>query len=311
MKEDTLGRVLGSSIQGAVYVNEPLSRHTSLRIGGPASALVIPQDRADLVRLLRLARELNMPLHVVGQGSNLLVSDKGVDGIVVKTTRLRSVELRENRVRAEAGVLLARLADAALSSNLIGMEFGAAIPGTVGGAVVMNAGVPGWGEFGDVVQRVYALDEGGRLAKFEGSELGFGYRRSCLQQGGYVVTEVELGLAEGDGAEARRRMLTLLRTRKLRQPVKQLNAGSIFKNPPGHSAGRLIEMAGCKGLRVGAAEVSPTHANFIVNKGGARAEHVLMVIRRVREAVYRKTGIMLECEVRFLGFDCGDLRDVV
>ncbi|RDV82905.1 UDP-N-acetylmuramate dehydrogenase [Ammonifex thiophilus] len=289
-------------LKGHVYLREPMERHTTWRIGGPAEMLVEPADQEDLALILRLAREEGIPLNLIGNGSNILVGDAGVPGIVVKMGQaMGEVKVEGRRLRAGAGAKLARLAALAQVAGLAGLEFTCGIPASLGGAVVMNAGAAGQ-SMAEVVRWVKVMDREGRVEILRGEELGFGYRQSVLQHLPVVVLEVELELCPDDPTAVARRMAAVWRKRQLTQPLEYPSAGSVFKNPPGApAAGKLIELAGGKGLRVGEAMVSPKHANFIVNLGRARATDVLCLIRQVQSLVEAKFGIKLEPEVKFLG----------
>ncbi|MBF7083241.1 UDP-N-acetylmuramate dehydrogenase [Desulfallas sp. Bu1-1] len=288
-------------IKGEVLVGEPMSRHTSWRIGGPADLFVVPRDIDDLREALMYARRYTIPVSVVGNGTNLLVSDLGVRGMVIKIgPGLAGIEVRDNTITAGAGAPLPRLAARALESGLAGFEFLAGIPGTVGGALVMNAGANGC-SVGERVKRVTAVDYGGNELHFDRRELGFSYRHSCLAQKRLIIAEVVFEGVPGRPEEIKQRMESYLIRRRQTQPLEHPNAGSVFKNPPGDSAGRLIEQAGCKGMRVGAIEVSPRHANFFVNLGGGTARDVLKLVEQVRRRVEEKYGCKLVLEVQKLG----------
>ncbi|HEY8486790.1 MAG TPA: UDP-N-acetylmuramate dehydrogenase [Limnochordales bacterium] len=285
-----------------VVEQAPLAAFTAFRIGGPADLLVFPHGVDQLRRALEVAWELGVPVTVIGQGSNLLVSDQGVEGMVLRLGRgLARVEFDGQRVRAQAGTGFPSLAWQAADRELGGLEFGVMIPGTMGGAVVMNAGAH-HRSIGPRVRRVRCFTRQGREEQLEGHELAFGYRFSLLQgRPDLVVAEVELELEPRPRAALVQEMERFLEVRRRTQPLGEPGAGSIFKNPPGDFAGRLIERAGLKGWRRGDVEVSPVHANFIVNKGSARCLDVLRAIRMVQEAVQERFGVTLELEVRLLG----------
>lgn len=292
---------LKAVIRGRVLAGEPMSRHTSWRIGGPADLLVVPRDVDDLREALGYARRHQIPVHVIGNGTNLLVSDLGVRGMVIKIgPGLAGIEVRGDIITAGAGAPLPRLAASALESGLAGFEFLAGIPGTVGGALVMNAGANGC-SVGERVQRVTAIDYAGNEFHLNREELVFSYRHSSLAQKQLIVAEAVFAGLPGRREEIKQKMESYLARRRQTQPLEQPNAGSVFKNPPGDSAGRLIEQAGCKGMRVGAIEVSPRHANFFVNLGGGTARDVLELVERVRRMVEEKHGCTLVLEVRKLG----------
>ncbi|MDR7566778.1 MAG: UDP-N-acetylmuramate dehydrogenase, partial [Armatimonadota bacterium] len=257
-----------------VRLAEPLSRHVSFRIGGPADVLLLPRGQEELRGVLRLLFARGERFAVLGRGSNVLVSDRGVRGVVVKVGRgLHRVRWNGTEVAAEAGVGLPSLAHQAARRGLQGLEFAAGIPGSVGGAVVMNAGAHGHCMAEAVAEVLVATPRGEEV--WADTALGFGYRTSRLQQETAVVLEAVLRLQPGDPVEIRSRMEEWLRLRACTQPVGPPSSGCIFRNPPGEAAGRLIELAGCKGLRVGGVRVSTLHANYILNEGGGRAEDVL------------------------------------
>jgi len=294
---------LNELLCGALRLNEPLSRHTSFRIGGPADAMLIPRDLAELKAGLSHASNLGVPVTFIGNGSNLLVRDGGIRGLVIKLAgTLDWVHISGNVVRAGCGVLLSTLAHRAVDAGLKGLEFAAGIPGTVGGAVNMNAGAYD-GEMKDVVTSARVLDYEGNESELCLAELGFEYRKSSLQQKKLLAIEVTLELSPGDKEESLAKISELNRRRREKQPIALPSAGSVFKRPTGHYAGPLIEQAGLKGCRIGDAEVSTLHAGFIVNVGNATASDVLALIKHVQETVYEKFGVTLEPEVRIIGED--------
>lgn len=290
-----------SKITGKCLLGEPLKKHTTWKIGGPADILVIPQCKDDVVFTMKSASEYNLPVHLLGNGSNVLVLDKGIRGIVLKLAGgLTDVKVRGNFIRAEAGVLLPQLAQVALKAGLSGLEFMAGIPGTIGGAVVMNAGAYG-GTIGDLVRYVEICSNEGVIKRLGREELNFSYRNTALKKSSAVVLEVELELQAGSQEQIEAQMHEYLANRKIKQPLNLPNAGSIFVNPPGMAAGYLLEKAGAKGLRVGGAQVSEKHANFIVNIADASAEDVLELITQIEEKVYKAFGIQLQREIKVLG----------
>jgi len=289
--------VLGG-IKGRVRLHEPMSRHTTFRIGGPADAYVEPADVEALQLLLERARKAKIPVFVMG-GTNLLVRDGGIPGIVVRLVKFdRIQELEDGVLYAEAGVGVPHLLKFAMQRGLTGLEFAAGIPGTVGGAVVMNAGTR-FGEMKDIVRKVRMVTTAGEVLDLSADEAGFEYRRSRLPQG--VVVGVWLGLKQGNKAHIESTVKTWLHRRKATQPIEMPNAGCVFKNPGGEPAGRLIEAVGLKGAQMGDAQVSTKHANFIVNRGRATAGDVLDLIRLVGKTVEEKSGVTLELEVKIVG----------
>jgi UDP-N-acetylmuramate dehydrogenase len=296
------------NVHGEMRLNEPLAAHTSFRIGGPADALVTPADREDLVALLREVRAKKLDAVVLGSGCNLLVRDGGFRGVVISLRNLNAIAItREYRsvggayavLIAEAGVSLARLLSFALEKGLTGMEFAAGIPGTVGGALCMNAGTA-QGEMGDVVDSVTLLSPEGETVLRHRDEMAFGYRTASVPAG-HVILDAKVILRFGDKDRIRSHVKEIIEKRKARQPLGLPNAGSVFKNPLDEAAGRLIESAGLKGLTIGRAQVSEKHANFIVNLGGATAADVIRLMETVKERVLEVHKVRLEPEIRIIG----------
>ena len=283
-----------------VLREEPMARHTTFRIGGPARRLALPASEEELTQLLELAKDL--PHTVIGNGSNLLAADEGVDLLVISTAAMDGVEQTgETVLRPMAGAPLARIAVRARDLGLAGFAFAHGIPGTLGGAVVMNAGAYG-GEMCQVVRRVGAWDPDRGVVTLEGPELKFGYRRSVFSTWSEaVVLWAELTLQPGDREAIRGEMEDLGKRRRSKQPLEYPSAGSTFKRPEGHFAGTLIEQCGLKGFRIGGAQVSEKHAGFVINAGGATCADVLALMDHVRKTVYEATGVTLEPEVRLLG----------
>jgi len=283
-----------------VRCREPLARHTSFRIGGPADVLAQPASADELAAVVRAAAAHRLPVTVVGAGSNLLVGDGGIRGVVVKLgAGFRRVAWTTRGVTAGAAAHVGKLARAAVSRGLSGLEFAEGIPGTVGGALFMNAGAYG-SEMAAVVEAVEGVTADGRQTTLAASDLSFAYRRSGVAPG-FLVTGVTFRLAP-QPAETVARTLDALRDRRLAsQPQGAANAGSIFKNPPGDYAGRLIEAAGLKGRRVGGAHISERHANFIVNDGEAHAVDVQALMAEAQRAVWERSGVWLEPEIRLVG----------
>ena len=279
---------------------EPMSRHTTFRTGGPARRFARPGSTEELAALLDAAEQARWPVLVLGNGSNILAADQGVDALVIHTGRLDGVSRTgERTLRAEAGISLARLAVFAQREALSGLEFAHGIPGSLGGAVCMNAGAYG-GEMRQVVTAVTAWLPGQGVARLEGDELEFGYRHSLFSRRAGAVLASEFLLEPGDGGAIRERMDELNRRRREKQPLEYPSAGSTFKRPEGHFAGALIERCGLKGTRIGGAMVSEKHAGFIVNAGGASSGDVLELIAHVRRTVKEQTGVELESEVKIV-----------
>ena len=286
--------------------DEPMSRHTSFRIGGPAARMAFPVNAEQVVLLQGLAEDCGIRPLVIGNGTNLLVSDAGIDNLLIDTSEMNTIHMEEDgvTVTAYAGVSLARLADFACKQGLTGLEFAHGIPGTLGGAVCMNAGAYG-GEMKDVVTRVTAFAMDGSPVAFDGEEMQFGYRRSVLNQSAEIaaVTSVTVALHPGDEETIRATMREFSARRREKQPITLPSCGSTFKRPEGQFAGTLIDQCGLKGLRVGGASVSTLHAGFLVNDGEGTAADYLGLIAEVQRIVYEKTGTRLEPEVRIIGED--------
>lgn len=282
-------------------VNEPMRRHTSWRIGGPAEFFIEPRDIEETQKCIMLANSLNLPLTVIGNGTNLLVRDSGLPGLTMKIGRgLKKIRVLEQVIIAEAGAALPAVANTARECGLGGFAWSAGIPGTIGGAVIMNAGANG-GEISELIKSVKVINSKGQILELGKEQLGFAYRTSALQGSDLVVVEAAFQCRHADREVIQKQMQAFLEKRAAAQPLGYPNAGSVFKNPPGDSAGRLIEMAGLKGMRVGNAEVSTKHANWIVNLGGATADDVLTLIDMIREKVKEKFNVALQLEVRVLG----------
>jgi UDP-N-acetylmuramate dehydrogenase len=295
-------RALEELLGPRVAFDAPLARHTSLGVGGPADALASPESVDELAALVALATRLGLPLHVVGGGFNTVVLDGGLDGIALRTHRLRALALEADgtTVRAEAGVSHSQVVRLCVAHGLAGLEFGAGVPGTVGGWVVMNAGVPD-AEAGAVVHDVEIVASDGTRRTRSRDEMRFVYRGARGLAAGEVVAAARFALRPADREAVRAAVERHLAHRRATQPIDQPSFGSVFKNPPGERAGRLVELAGLKGLRIGGAQISSVHANFIVNLGGATAADVLALMARAQDAVRERTGIALEPEVRIVG----------
>lgn len=288
-----------------IAAEEPMARHLSFRVGGPARRMAFPDRAEQMVLLASFARECGAKPLVIGNGTNLLVSDRGLNRLVISTAGLRQIEMGSDpcAVRAEAGVSLARAADFACKRSLTGLEFAHGIPGTVGGAVYMNAGAYG-SEMSQVIGSVSVLFPEEGVREILCGEMRFSYRHSLLTEcPEAVILRAEFRLSPGDPAAIQEQMRELMEKRRASQPLEYASAGSTFKRPEGHYAGALIEQCGLKGLTTGGAQVSEKHAGFIINRGGATCEDVLGLIRQVQERVLAETGVRLEPEVRILDVD--------
>ncbi len=285
-----------------VLENELMSRHTTFRIGGPADAFVTPRSTEELRQALLLCRRAEVPFFVLGNGSNLLVSDDGFRGVILQVYKnLSRIRTEGETIRAQAGALLSGIAAAARNEGLTGFEFAGGIPGTLGGAVVMNAGAYG-GEMKDVLVEAEVLTPEGAAAVIPASELALGYRTSSIREAGHVVTGAVLSLARGDRERITGTMRDLASRRSEKQPLEYPSAGSTFKRPEGFFAGKLIMDAGFRGYQVGGARVSDKHCGFVINTGGASAEDVRTLMRDVQTGVEKEFHVRLEPEVRLLGF---------
>ncbi len=287
-------------VAGQVLFEEPLKKYTSFQIGGPAEILVIPKDLEDLQKLIKYLYKQQISYQVIGNGTNLLISDQGLRDVVIKLNKVNNIiKFVDNKLITGGGVNLPVLAKKAAQRGLSGLEFATGLPATVGGAVVMNAGTE-LGSIADLLLKVKVLAITGDLKVYEREDLEFNYRSSKFQSHSEIIYEVEMELNKGDKELIIDRMREILVKRKGNQPLSLPNAGCIFVNPSSDSAGRMIDEAGGKGLQIGDAQISTKHANFIVNLGNATAEDVLNLIERVKGLVYNKYGINLEQEIKFL-----------
>ena len=280
---------------------EPMSLHTTFRIGGPADLFVTPGSIQAVADSIRICKETQTPYAVIGNGSNLLVSDTGYRGVIIQIGRnLNQVSVNGEEIRAQAGAMLSVIAKTALSESLTGFEFASGIPGTLGGAVVMNAGAYG-GEMKDVLTEVTVLTREGEIRTVPAEKLEMGYRTSLAAKNGWIILEAVLKFQKGDAEAIRGRMEELKMQRVTKQPLDLPSAGSTFKRPEGYFAGKLIMDAGLRGFTVGGAQISEKHCGFVVNKGGATAEDVRNLICAVQKKVQEDAGVKLEPEVKFLG----------
>lgn len=292
-----LQNVMGGS---GIFMEEPMKKHTTFRVGGPADVLVQPDETA-LAAILALCRRYHVSYSFIGNGSNLLVGDKGIRGVVIEMTDpMGNIEVDGTKITAQAGAMLSKIANTAASNGLGGMEFAAGIPGSVGGAVVMNAGAYG-GEMKDIIEKVYVLDENGAQLELDRDALDLGYRHSCIPEKKYIVTKVVLEFVPRNEAEIRSEMKELNEKRAEKQPLQYPSAGSTFKRPEGYFAGKLIMDAGLRGYQVGGAQVSEKHCGFVINKGDATAADICQLMRDVSDKVQAQFGVVLEPEVKMIG----------
>jgi len=301
-------RALSSGVVNAdIRLYEPLSGLTTFKVGGPADALFIPRDESELIKAVRATRDTNTPLTIIGNGSNLLVRDGGIRGLVVRVCPegaggLGAVLAHGDRITCGAGSMLAAASRAAQRAGLAGMEPISGIPATTGGAAWMNAGSYD-SEMSRVVESVRAVTKDGEMVSFEGAALRYRYRGSAMMDTGVIITRVTLRLSEDEPRSIEARTANFTSKRRAKQPLNMPSAGSFFKRPEGHFAGKLIEDAGLKGFAVGGAQVSEIHAGFIVNTGGATASDILRLKDEVTERVFSKFGVRLDPEVRIVGVD--------
>lgn len=284
-----------------VFTEEAMSQHTTFKIGGPADYFLMPDKGENVGRVIKICKEKEIPYFILGNGSNLLVGDGGYRGAVIQIYRnMSSVTVEGNEITAQAGALLSAVAAAAKNASLTGFEFAGGIPGTIGGAVVMNAGAYG-GEMKDVLTEVTVMNAEGDIFTLPTEELELGYRTSIIKTAGYIVLEAKIRLKEGDPEVIRETMKDLTIRRTTKQPLEYPSAGSTFKRPEGYFAGKLIMDSGLAGYQVGGAQVSEKHCGFVINAGDATARDVRTLMDNVRDIVYKKYGVTLEPEVKFLG----------
>lgn len=283
-----------------VLFDEPMKKHTTFKIGGNADIFLSATSVNEVIEAVRLCEELKKPYYIIGNGSNILVGDGGFRGAIIQIFKnMSNIETYGNIIRAEGGALLSSVSKKALEMELSGLEFAAGIPGTVGGGVCMNAGAYG-GEMKDVISKVKIL-KNGSVSKISNEESSFEYRNSRIMKENAVVLETEIILQKGNAEEIKEKMITFARLRNEKQPLEFPSAGSTFKRPEGHFAGKLIMDSGLKGYCEGAAAISEKHCGFIINKGGATARDVIKLIEHVKETVNNKFGVKLEPEIKFIG----------
>lgn len=301
MNQDLIDQLYGIVGKQNIKMNEPMSKHTTFRIGGPAQFFITPQTVEALGQVISICNACQVSFFVLGRGSNLLVSDAGMEGVVIQICENFSTFTIEGTiVKAQAGVMLSKLGNAVKEAGLTGFEFAAGIPGTLGGAVMMNAGAYG-GEMKDIVKTVQLMDIDGNLLEKTGEEMDFAYRHSIVEDKDYIVLGADLALQQGKIEDITAKMEELAEARRSKQPLEYPSAGSTFKRPEGHFAGKLIMDAGLCGYSVGGAQVSQKHCGFVINKGGATAADVLQLIEDVKSKVYDQFQVELEPEVRICG----------
>ena len=287
--------------EAKVLVNEPMASHTTFRIGGPADYFVLPETVEELANVLKLCKEEQVPYFILGNGSNLLVGDKGFRGVVIQLYKnFDGLQIEGTTVTAKAGAMLIRVAKESGRAGLTGLEFASGIPGTIGGAMVMNAGAYG-GEMKDVVTAVTVLTKDGEIKTLTGEEMNFRYRGSVVEDEAYIVLEAVMELQEGNFEEIQARIDELSVQRRTKQPIEFPSAGSTFKRPEGYFAGKLIQDADLRGYQVGGAQVSEKHCGFVINAGGATAADVMQLMQDVSDKVQAQFGVALEPEVKRIG----------
>ncbi|AYD39401.1 UDP-N-acetylmuramate dehydrogenase [Clostridium fermenticellae] len=283
-----------------IKIDEPMKNHTSFKVGGPVDVLVTPVSFEQVISVVKLCNLSNIPYYIIGNGSNLLVKDGGIRGIVIKLCKLNKISVLENKVTVQGGATLKDVCKVALDNSLTGLEFACGIPGSVGGAVTMNAGAYN-GEISQVVESAKVIDKEGNVKLLDKKNLALGYRMSSILKYGYTVLEVTFSLEKGDYNHIKNRIDELNTRRSDKQPLEYPSAGSTFKRPEGHFAAKLIEDTGLKGLSVGDAEVSKKHSGFVINKGNATAKDILDLIRLIQQKVKEKFDVDLYTEVRIIG----------
>ena len=301
MKENMKNKFETILDQDRILLDEPMKKHTTFRLGGPADYFLSPSDVNQIPEIIHICRKEGIPWFVMGHGSNLLVSDQGYRGVVIQIYKnMNQITVEGTRIYAQAGALLSAVSKKAMEAGLTGMEFASGIPGTLGGAAVMNAGAYG-GEMKDILVSVTVLTDEGEQKVLKAEELSLGYRTSIIKERGYIVLDVVLQLQAGDQDAIRNRMEELKVQRVTKQPLEYPSAGSTFKRPEGYFAGKLVQDAGLRGYRVGGAQVSEKHCGFVINTGDATASDVVRLIRNVQDIVWNKFEVRMEPEVKFLG----------
>ena len=302
-KQDIYENLLNILDKEDIKIDEPMKKHISFKVGGPADVLVKPKTEEQLKEIIKFVKNENIPFLIIGNGSNLLVKDGGIRGVVIElSNNFNHFEIDGNIVKVQAGALLSIVGKAVLKESLKGFEFAAGIPGTLGGALAMNAGAYG-GEMKHIVKSVRLMDMDGNIVNFTNEQMEFDYRKSILSREEYVVLSAEIELEKGDYEEIKATMMHFTQQRVTKQPLSLPSAGSTFKRPPGHFAGKLIEDCGLRGLTLRGAQVSEKHCGFVVNLGDATAKDLLDLMYVVKSTVKFKFGVMLEEEVKILGED--------
>ncbi len=284
-----------------LYFDELLKNHTSFKIGGPADAMIIVHSENDIVNAIKICRENNLEYFIMGNGTNLLIRDSGMRKVVIKiASGFEKIEIEDNIIIADAGALLSTISKRALANNLEGFEFAGGIPGTIGGAITMNAGAYG-GEMKDIVKRVKVLDLDNNIRYIDNGDMDFRYRGSKVVDEKLIVLGVEIELTKGNYEDIKSKMDDFTNRRKTKQPLEMASAGSTFKRPEGYFAGQLIDESGLRGLKYGDAQVSEKHCGFVVNTGNSNFEEISSLIETVQKIVFDKYGVKLETEIKIIG----------
>lgn len=288
--------------ENEIEINAKMKEHIYFKVGGPADILLNPHKVDQIIETIKICENNKIPYYVIGNGSNLLVKDGGLRGVVIKLSGLDSIEVNDNKIKAGSGALLKSVSDAALDNKLTGFEFACGIPGSVGGAVFMNAGAYD-GEIKNVIIEAEVIDRNGKLLILKNDDIKLGYRTSNIKDEGYIVVSATFELTKGNYEKIETRINELTKKREEKQPLEYPSAGSTFKRPEGYFAGKLIQDAGLKGFSIGGAAVSGKHSGFVINKGGATAKDILDVISHVQDEVKKQFGVELQTEVRIIGED--------
>lgn len=301
MEKSKLSTLFKDKSFGKILFNEPMKNHTSFKIGGPADIMIIPSREKDIIESIKFCRENNIKYIIMGNGTNLLVRDTGIRGVVIKIANgFDNIAIDNDKIFCQGGTLLSVIAKKALRESLAGFEFASGIPGTIGGAITMNAGAYG-GEMKDIVTKVIALDKNNNIVELANKDMNFRYRGSTVIDEGLIVLGVELQLRKQEYSKIEEKMKDFTNRRVSKQPLDLPSGGSTFKRPTGYYAGKLIDDAGLRGIRFGYAQVSEKHCGFIVNRGNATFEEVFTLIKTVQKIVHDKYNIMLEPEIKIIG----------
>lgn len=303
MDKNQLIQILKEIEVGEVRIDEMMKNHTSFKIGGPADIMILPKDEDEILRAIKACRDNNIDFFIMGNGSNLLIKDGGIRGVVIKINdNFNDIKISGDKVYAKAGALLTALSRRAAENSLTGVEFANGIPGTIGGAVTMNAGAYG-GEIKDIVTKVRVIDKGNNIIEYKNDDMNFGYRTSKVIEDDLVVLGMEIQLKDGNYNKIKEKMQELTKKRTSKQPLELPSGGSTFKRPKGYYAGKLIDDSNLRGFQYGGAQVSEKHCGFVVNIGGATCEDVLGIIKTVQKTVMDKFGVELETEIKVIGED--------